>query len=296
MTFGGHELFKTLEQKFGDVVVLEYVLPSVVFYSAVADYINSISNYKDTKVKLLDVGSSYGYGVYILSELCKNCDIVGVDINRSALSVAEKRLKSSRRNIDFKAVNILDTNEVSQIISEYGKFDVITCFEVFEHIPRDKSEILLRNLNMLLSNNGYLFISTPNKLVYDSFAFTKDHINEVTVNEFVSALEKYFEIVKVYGSGLHSRLMIYLFWKFGLIARMDSTKVSLTWHKKILRKILRGIFEPRELYLSILKKMRHKEYLLRKLSIYSLNSMPEKSALVFVITKKKMVDSNPATP
>ncbi|ANF22354.1 class I SAM-dependent methyltransferase [Thermococcus piezophilus] len=277
-------LLQELEQKFGKYTTIEYILPSIVFYSVAAEYLNSFSLDR-TKVRVLDVGSSYGYGVYTMSKLCPSCILTGVDISKTAVSVATDVLKSE--NTSFEVVDMVDTKQVLQFIKKYGKFDAITCFEVFEHILPNKSRMLLKNLNLLLKDSGFLFISTPNQVVYDVFAFTKDHINEVTLDKFLDALREYFNILEVYGSDLHPKLMISLFWNLGLVARQKNKKVSMPRYKKFLRKLLRTIFEPSEFYLSILKQTNYSSYLLKKLDTYKLNQKPENSSLIFVIAKKK---------
>ncbi|WP_394296497.1 class I SAM-dependent methyltransferase [Pyrococcus abyssi] len=40
-----------------------------------------------------------------------------------------------------------------------------------------------------MKSDGLLFISTPNKRVYDIDAYTKDHINEVSPQEFITQLK-----------------------------------------------------------------------------------------------------------
>ena len=163
-------LFPELKQKFGRYVTIDYILSNAIFYSTVSKYLKSHSL---DEIKVLNVGSSYGYGIYIMSKLCPNWAFTGIDINKTAISVATDILRSD--NINFEIVNMVDKKQVSQFIKKYGQFDAITCFEVFEHIPPSKSQIFLENLNLLLKDSGYLFISTPNQIVYDVFAFTEDH-------------------------------------------------------------------------------------------------------------------------
>jgi len=78
----------------------------------------------------------------------------------------------------------------------------------------------------------------------------------------------------------------------GLVARDGDRRVLMPIYKKLLRKLLRVIFEPSELepselYLPILKQTNYNTYLLKRLNKCKLNKKPENSNSVFVIAKKK---------
>jgi 2-polyprenyl-3-methyl-5-hydroxy-6-metoxy-1,4-benzoquinol methylase len=80
----------------------------------------------------------------------------------------------------------------------YEKFDVIVCFEVFEHMSDIKGKNLLINIFKHLKEDGTLLISAP---VYcSSYKMAKFHINELTKKEFEDYLkDSNFKIVNQYG-------------------------------------------------------------------------------------------------
>ncbi len=283
-----NELIQALEtlKTFKDKVTVEHVLSSLNFYVKSAHQIR-----KDLRTevpKVLDVGCSYGYGVSILHEICPFCRIVGVDINESAIRFAEKRIQN--KNISFETADLTKKEDALTLIEKfekYGKFDAITCFEVFEHIPPDKSGQLLDNLRLLLKPNGLLFISTPNSHVYDVDAFTFDHINEIEYEEFTRILKEYdFEPIKIMGSRRVNPTFIRVVYRFGLEARKNNKINQLPIHKRVLRLGLACIFEPRRLLFFILKKISYKKYLKFRLNTECLNETPQWSSLIYVIAKK----------
>ena len=119
-------LLPELKQKFGRYVTIDYILPNVIFYSTVSEYLKSHSL---NEFKVLDVGSSYGYGIYIMyimSKLCPNWIFTGIDINKTAISVATDILRSD--NINFEIVNMVYKKQVSQFIK---KIWAIRCNNMF---------------------------------------------------------------------------------------------------------------------------------------------------------------------
>jgi SAM-dependent methyltransferase len=139
----------------------------------------------------LDIACGTGYGVELLARFHPKI-LVGVDYSREAVVKSKKR--SPVMNAD---VLIGDGAHLS--FAE-GTFDTVLSFETIEHLRNP--ERFLEEIRMVLKNDGVLVISTPNKAAfsgYDSFYGNKFHINEFTVLEFSSLLQKYFERVDLFG-------------------------------------------------------------------------------------------------
>jgi 2-polyprenyl-6-hydroxyphenyl methylase / 3-demethylubiquinone-9 3-methyltransferase len=94
--------------------------------------------------KTLDLGCSSGYGSVFLENASS---YLGVDI--SPETIEECTSKFSRDNIKFKVENAqkLDLLDAS--------FDVITCFEVLEHVTEPEKIVL--EASRVFSSNGILF-------------------------------------------------------------------------------------------------------------------------------------------
>ncbi|NJE09298.1 methyltransferase domain-containing protein, partial [Thermococcus sp. M39] len=153
-----------------------------------------------SELKILDVGCSKGYGVYIMKLICPTCHFVGVDLNGDDIKTA-KELLSDFQDIVCLSGDITNEHFVEYLLSTYGPFDVITCFEVYEHIKPETADTFLNNISLLLKQDGLLFISTPNKRIYDTDAYTPDHVNEVSPQQFLRKLEMTgFSPIYIFGS------------------------------------------------------------------------------------------------
>lgn len=104
---------------------------------------------KNKEGKLLDVGCGLGYFVKKISSY-PDWDVYGYEISKPAVSFAKDKLELK---------NIFQ-GKVEE--SDFPKkcFDIITLWDVIEHIP--DSQPLLLCLNKILKDDGILFIHTPN--------------------------------------------------------------------------------------------------------------------------------------
>jgi len=103
------------------------------------------------KLKLLDVGCNTGE--FLLSIKKRGWEAWGIDINRYAIDFAKNRLGLD--NVYNEPL------EVFAVRKDVPQFDVITFFEVFEHL--DNHRQFLKNIDNLLADSGYLFFSVPNR-------------------------------------------------------------------------------------------------------------------------------------
>ena len=112
------------------------------------NYLSSIE-YKDKKI--LDCGCGDGYFISEISKICKNVNISGCDIAINLIKIANK----TNKQINFFEHNI-NKNKTSKT------YDIIISSEVIEHCEDPKKA--LNNICNSVSINGYLILSTPNKL------------------------------------------------------------------------------------------------------------------------------------
>lgn len=101
------------------------------------------------KGKLLDVGCGLGYFVKKVSQF-PGWEVFGYEISPSAVDYA-------RGNLGLK--NVFAGRVEESKFTEHS-FDIITLWDVLEHIP--EPDALLGYLNSLLKDEGMLFIHTPN--------------------------------------------------------------------------------------------------------------------------------------
>jgi len=145
--------------------------------------------------KVLDYGCGSGYGSHMLSETAAS--VTGVDISKEAVDFADREYKSG--NLNFKTIAELG-NE---------KFDIITSFQVIEHVPDDKK--YTATLKQLLNPGGLLIISTPDKkhrlFNYIQQPWNIFHLKEYTPESLEKLLKKYFTKVEILKIGSDSDLI-----------------------------------------------------------------------------------------
>jgi 2-polyprenyl-3-methyl-5-hydroxy-6-metoxy-1,4-benzoquinol methylase/glycosyltransferase involved in cell wall biosynthesis len=129
--------------------------------------------------QVLDVGCGVGYGSRILAQQGA-AHVTAFDLSEDAIGHARK----------FYAHPAVDFRVESASAFQLGRtFDVITCFELIEHVPAEAQEEVLRRLAAHLAPDGVLFISTPRALEQKRSEF---HTREYTQEEFQGALVRNF--------------------------------------------------------------------------------------------------------
>ncbi len=274
------EVLMDIKERFPRVKRLDWIIPSVKFYLSTVDFLGSFND----SISVLDVGCSYGYGVYILSSV-GGFNVLGIDIDKNAVNYAKEAVNLP--NASFEIINILRQKDVDALLMKYGPFDAITCFEVFEHIPAHYSKILLAHCFKLLKSGGFLFISTPNKPVYDVDTYTPDHINEIQYDDFLRLIrESGFEVLTVKGIFKTSPLLIKLIYRLNLAARIDDRPNALSPLQRLIRYLLVSIFDPRRILLSISPHIDYNLFLKMKFKYSKCDDSVSNASLIYVIAKR----------
>ena len=122
----------------------------------VVEYIHKkyMSNLKKDYIKILDLGCGMGEFATFLSLLGYN--IVGVDMDREQLKLAKILKEENEAKVEF--VNA----DATRLPFKDGEFDIIICFDVFEHI-KDLQPVCIE-MRRVLKDNGAIFLRFPNKL------------------------------------------------------------------------------------------------------------------------------------
>lgn len=136
---------------------------------------------------ILDFGCGTGYGTAILADFAETA--LGVDIDESALQWARETHRKPNlqfvRNSDF-AVSLPRHN-----------FDLITCFEMIEHVIEEHQKKILDGFVHALKPEGVLLISTPNPETTALYGENPYHLCELSRAEFRSLLEERFKHVQL---------------------------------------------------------------------------------------------------
>lgn len=104
--------------------------------------------------KILDVGCGGG----ILSEaLAKTgAQVMGIDLSRASIQVAEQHAQKHGLQIDYRYEN---AEEIARKFP--GSFDVVTCMEMLEHVPEPGK--IVAACVQVLKPGGHAFFSTINR-------------------------------------------------------------------------------------------------------------------------------------
>ena len=144
---------------------------------------------------ILDVACGEGYGSCLLAQSARQ--VIGVDISRETIDHAAN--KYVLPNLRFEVGSLASTGVKDSDV------DGVVCFESIEHIGEEDQEAFLREVKRVLRPDGFLLISTPNKLLYSDAPNYRNefHVREFHVNEFRSFLEKAFVHVMLLGQRIY---------------------------------------------------------------------------------------------
>jgi len=104
--------------------------------------------------RVLDVGC--GGGILAESMSTRGATVTGIDLSEKALGVARLHLLESGREVDYRLSSAEDL-----AASEAGRYDVVTCMEMLEHVPEPASTIAA--CAALVKPGGHVFFSTINR-------------------------------------------------------------------------------------------------------------------------------------
>lgn len=139
--------------------------------------------------RVLDAGCGTGYGVDTLA--CGALSVAGVDLASEAIDYA--RAHSTAANARYLQ------GSVTALPSPDGAFDLVTAFEVIEHLPDWRA--LLTEAKRVLTPAGLLLVSTPNRLYYAESRRLDGpnpyHVHEFEFAEFQAALRQFFSHVAI---------------------------------------------------------------------------------------------------
>lgn len=138
--------------------------------------------YMDENSKVLDYGCGAGYGSFVMSG--EAGEVIAIDADRHAIAYAKDYY--ARKNITYLLMDWPPSD---------WQFDVITCFEVIEHV--DEAEKLVAKFAELLKPGGILVCSVPNEAILPH-ADSSNHFHKrhYLPQDFDELIEKHFKIEK----------------------------------------------------------------------------------------------------
>jgi ubiquinone/menaquinone biosynthesis C-methylase UbiE len=170
------------------------LLLSILAYLSEEEFLNK---------KLLDFGCGSGSSTMILSRKFPHTEIVGIDLARDLIRIAEARARYY--NVEDH-VKFLVSPDPATLPEKIGKYDFIVLNAVYEHMLPDERKKLLHQLWKILKPGGFLFLNgtpyrfspiefhttglplinyLPDRL---AFAIARRYSTRVTLNESWNAL------------------------------------------------------------------------------------------------------------
>jgi 2-polyprenyl-3-methyl-5-hydroxy-6-metoxy-1,4-benzoquinol methylase len=141
---------------------------------------------------ILDIGCGYGHGSkYLVDNGARSA--IGLDYSKNAIAIAKH---NSSNKLKFTCLDAFESIHLNK------KFDVIIAFELLEHLSAIRQEEFIKILSKLLTPNGSIAISTPNRDVFSNgssksrFPF---HTKELNAGELVHIISRYFKDRCIYG-------------------------------------------------------------------------------------------------
>ena len=169
------------------------------------------------KKKVLDIGTGLGEGAYYLATRGAS-EVLGIDYSESAIKYARRTFQAE--NLKFEVMNALALSFTRR------SFDVITAFELIEHLPPPQHASFLERIAGILRSGGVFVISTPNKLISSPGRrkpYNPYHYKEFVPGELRELLRRHF--FKVSLMGLCCTNMHYL---------EQQKKLNNTWRYRML--------------------------------------------------------------
>lgn len=117
--------------------------------------IQLINNRKD--IKILDFGC--GEGGYVVAERINGRKSFGVDIKPENIEISNARRRCN--NIKDNIFSLIDKNGRTKFPDDY--FDVVTLFQVLEHVKPADLDMVLNEVKRILSPTGLAYFEIPNK-------------------------------------------------------------------------------------------------------------------------------------
>ena len=154
------------------------------------------------KKKILEIGCNDG--VFINNFVNKNYSIIGIDPSETISKIISNEI--------IKYNNYFDENICNEILTNYGKQDIIVCCNCLAHI--DNINVIYKNIKKLLSDDGVLIIEVHylKQIIYNyNFDFIyHEHMSYYTISTIIKICEvnnlylKDIEFIDTHGGSLRA--------------------------------------------------------------------------------------------
>jgi SAM-dependent methyltransferase len=133
--------------------------------------------------EVLDAGCGEGFGTVLLAETARR--VTGIDYSPAAVAAAAAAYRQP--NLEFRHLDVYALPGLGL------RFDVITNFQVIEHLPEPTE--FLSAVRAVLEPDGVLMLTTPNRLT--TISENPYHLREYTADELAGLLRPLFTRVEL---------------------------------------------------------------------------------------------------
>ena len=177
-----------------------------------------INKYIPTSGNVLDIGSAVGTISFYLGS--KGLNVDGIELSRYAVKYA---------NLNKQIFELNNVNFVNSSIENYKtskKYNLITCFEVLEHLKNDRRNLI--KINKYIDKDAILAISVPslNAPLYklgllNKFDKKVGHLRRYQMNEIKNLLnETGFNVIEEFKTEGILRSLLFTNKLFGLFIKL----------------------------------------------------------------------------
>jgi len=189
-----------------------------------------------SKLRICDIGCGTGFFLYQLKKM--NFDVFGYDINQSHIDIAKN--KYGLNNI-FGAKTLKEYCQ--KIKAKQNFFDIITMFELIEHIPGVNN--FLKEIMVFLKPNGLVIISTPNGKrlkIKEAWDYPPVHLSRFNCDNLEKLLNQAglnIQLLKFYNElGYYSNNLIHkMSFSRGLIQSIATNRNNKNFENRIKLKL-----------------------------------------------------------
>ncbi len=175
--------------------------------------------------RVLDWGCGSGFNCAWLLHEAGAAEVVGFDLSTGAIALARRTYP----DIPFAVADACDP----ALDLGSGKWDRILSCEVLEHVP--DMPAFLANLRRHLTPDGVAFVTTPNRLVFslghEPSPVNKEHIKELTLDEFRAMLLPHFTHCEIYGQRFKDVALLAA-WEADVRRKIDLCARGLRWQRR----------------------------------------------------------------